>query len=88
MPFDDKVKDEDILSGLASLHQALTEGFDRIERRFTGVDARLGGLEQKILDVRNDVARLETRMLRRFDDVDGRFDTLETRVTRLEDRIA
>jgi flagellar capping protein FliD len=43
---------------------------------------------RQILDVRNDVARLETRMLRRFDEVDARFDTLETRMTRLEERIA
>jgi hypothetical protein len=75
------VKDEDILAGFASLHRAMADGFDRLARE-------IAGLEHQILDVRNDVARLETRMLRGFDDVDARFDRLERRVMVLEERIA
>lgn len=75
------VKDEDILSGFASLHQAMTEGFDRVDARFDRVHA-------EILDVRNDVARLEQRMLRRFDDVDERLDRHELRITALEARVS
>ena len=77
MSLDQSVKDEDILSGFVSMHQAMAQGFDRVERRYND-------LEASILNVRNDVARLEQRMLRRFDDVDERFDKLEGRVTALE----
>jgi len=66
------VKDEDILAGFASLHQALTVGFDRVHR--------------EILDVRNDISRLEQRMLRRFDEVDVRLDGHEKRIRALEAR--
>jgi hypothetical protein len=62
MPFFRTVKDEDILSGFASLHQAMTEGFDRMERRFIAIDGRFQAVERQILDVRNDVARLEERI--------------------------
>jgi hypothetical protein len=37
------VKDDDRFAGFASLHQAITEGFDRMERRFS--DVRLGRLD-------------------------------------------
>ena len=85
MSLNREVKDENILAGFASLHQAMADGFDRLTREI----AALGrDLEHHILDVRNDVARLETRMLRRFDDVDARFDKLERRVTVTEERIA
>jgi len=83
MSEDKPVKDQDILKGFASLHQAMAEGFDRVDRRIDGLETRL---EAQIHDVRNDVARLEQRMLRRFDDVDARFDRLEGRVTVLEAR--
>jgi hypothetical protein len=85
MPFDRTVKDEDILAGFTSLHQAMAEGFDKMSRQ---LEVRFQAIEHQILDVRNDVARLETRILRRFDEVDARFDKLEARVTRLEERIA
>jgi hypothetical protein len=82
------VKDEDIVAGFTSLHQAMIEGFDRMEQRFAAVDRRFETVERQILGVRNDVTRLETRMLRRFDDVDARVDKNEPRGTRLEERIA
>jgi len=66
------VTDEDILNGFASLHQAMATGFD--------------GMRREILDVRNDISRLEQRMLRRFDDVDTRLDRHEQRITALESR--
>ena len=43
-------------------------------------------VQTQILDVRNDVARLEQRMIRRFDDIDGRLDRHEARITALEAR--
>jgi predicted secreted Zn-dependent protease len=87
MALNRSVKDEDVLAGFASLHQAMAEGFDRMAREFERqiLDVR-NDLGRQILDVRNDVARLETRMLRRFDEVDARFDRLERRVTVLEER--
>ena len=66
------VKDEDILADLAGLHQAMTTGFDRVR--------------SEILDVRNDIARLEQRVLRRFDEDDARLGNHETRITVLEGR--
>jgi hypothetical protein len=81
MSLDQSVKDEDILNGFASLHQAMAQGFDAVARRVNNVEAG-------ILDVRNDIARLEQRMLRRFDDIDERFDKLEGRVSTLEIRTA
>jgi hypothetical protein len=95
------VKDEDILNGFASLHQAMATGFDhvRAEMRagFDQVWAEFGQVRvelhagfahvnAEILDVRNDVARLEQRMLRRFDDIDERLDRHETRISALENR--
>jgi hypothetical protein len=88
MSSNQSVKDEDILNGFASIHQAMTQGFDAVARRFNDVDRRFNDLEAGLHDVRNDVARLEQRMLRRFDDVDERFDKLEGRVTALEVRTA
>jgi hypothetical protein len=81
------VKDEDILAGFASLHEAMANGFDRIGAEFRRelVDLR-NDLSRQILDVRNDVSRLEHRMLRRFDDVDERLDNHETRIAALEAR--
>lgn len=66
------VNDEEILVGFASLHGALASGFDELRRQ--------------ILDVRNDVSRLEQRMLRRFDDLDERLDRHEERIAALEAR--
>jgi uncharacterized protein YceH (UPF0502 family) len=87
----DPVKDEDILSGFRSVHQSISERFEALGRRFDALDRRFDALEhhvdRQMLDVRNDVARLETRM-RPFDEVDARVNKLETRVTRLEERIA
>jgi hypothetical protein len=40
MPFDRTVKDEDILTGFASLHQAMTEGLARMDRKFVAIEAR------------------------------------------------
>jgi len=75
------VTDEDILSGFASLHQAMATGFDQVR-----TEMKLGftELRTEILDVRNDVARLEQRMLRRFDDVDEKLDRHEKRISALE----
>ena len=81
MTFDPKVKDDDILAGFASLHQAMAEGFDRMERKFAK-------FEHELRDVRGDVARLETRMLRRFDEVDERFAQVDVRFAQVDARFA
>jgi hypothetical protein len=73
------VTDEEILAGFASLHEAMANGFD-------GVRRQMAEMQQQILDVRNDVSRLEQRMLRRFDDIDGRLDRHDVRITALEAR--
>jgi len=88
------VKDEEILAGFASLHQAMATGFETQRRAFTGFTQQIHGemhslrvaLEDQIHGVRNDVARLEHRMLRRFDDIDERLDRHEHRIAALEAR--
>jgi len=65
------VKDADILAGFAALHEAMANGFDLLHAELR---ASHGELQGQILDVRNDVARLEQRMLRRFDDIEERLD--------------
>ncbi len=77
MSYDRPVKDEDILEGFASLHQAVITGFEQQEARmFALIDGRINALRSEMQtqfhDVRNDIARLEHRMLRRFDEVDAR----------------
>jgi hypothetical protein len=77
MSYDRPVKDEDILEGFASLHQAMMTGFDQMRTDFFGkLDAEIQALRSEMQtqfhDVRNDIARLEHRMLRRFDEVDAR----------------
>jgi hypothetical protein len=77
MSYDRPVNDEDILAGFASLHQAMTTGFDRLRSEFFGeLNSQIGTLRSEMQtqfhDVRNDIARLEHRMLRRFDEVEAR----------------
>jgi hypothetical protein len=62
--------------------------FEAIDRRFEAIELLFQDAERQILDLRNDVARPQTRMLRRFDEVDAGFDKRELRVTRLDERIA
>jgi len=88
MPHNRPVKDEEVLAGFASLHQAMATGFDAMQRRFGYFRADIHG---EILDVRSDiahvrenVARLEQRILRRFDEVDSRLDNHEERIATLE----
>ncbi len=83
MSLHDPVNDQEILNGLASLHQAMVTGFDALRNDMSAGFARLDG---EILNVRNDVSRLEQRMLRRFDEVDERLDGHERRITALEAR--
>jgi len=83
---DGPVKDEDILTGFASLHQAVATGFEGVQRQFNGVQRQFDGVRQQFLDVRNDIARLEQRMLRRFDEVDAKLEDHEVRITALEAR--
>jgi len=83
MSFNKRVKDEDILNGFASLHQAMATGFDQVR---TEIKCDIARLESEIHNVRNDVSRLEQRMLRRFDDVDGRLALHELRISALEAR--
>jgi len=91
MSYDRPVKDEDILEGFASLHQAMLTGFDQMRADFFGkLDAEIQALRSEMQtqfhEVRNDIARLEHRMLRRFDEVDARLDNHEVRITALEAR--
>ncbi len=57
------VTDAEILSGFASLHEAIALGFAKMDECFSRMDERFGRLEQS--------------MLRRFDGVDTRLDALE-----------
>jgi len=65
-----RVTEEDILSGFADLHAAITLGFANVDRRFEAVQS--------------DIAQLEHRVMRRFDDITERLDNHETRITKLE----
>jgi len=44
MSFNRLVKDEGILNGFASIHQAMSDGFDRMDRRI-GVLENEGGIQ-------------------------------------------
>ena len=68
------VTDEIILEGFRSLHQAMAEGFDAMNRR----------IDQRFADVDQRFAELEHRMMRRFDERDVRVDDHEQRITTLE----
>jgi hypothetical protein len=94
MSSSESVNDHEILSGFASLQQAMATGFDVVR---SDMRAGLAGLENdmragfarldsEILNVRNDVSRLEGRMLRRFDEVDERLDGHDRRIAALEAR--
>ena len=79
------VTDEDILSGFASLHQAMATGFDQVRAEMAlGLQQVRTELGTEIHGVRNDISRLEQRMLRRFDDVDEKLDRHEKRISALE----
>lgn len=86
------MKDADILKSFQSLHEAMTMGFDRaredLEREIGGVRGEIVGLRNElggqIQDVRNDIARVEQRVLRRFDERDARLENHERRITALE----
>ena len=82
----DSVNDQEILNGFASLHQAMVTGFDAMDKRFSALAKDISRIDAEILNVRNDVSRLEQRMLRRFDEVDGRLDGHERRIAALEAR--
>ena len=94
MSSNDSVNDQEILNGFVSLHEALVTGFDALRNdmltRFARLenDMRTGfaGLDGEILNVRNDVSRLEQRVLRRFDEVDERLDGHDRRIAALEGR--
>jgi hypothetical protein len=72
------VTDETILAGFASLHQAMAEGFDRLDRK---IDSKIDGLRGE-MNLR--FAEFEARMMRRFDERDVRLDDHEHRISRLE----
>jgi hypothetical protein len=42
------VTDETILAGFASLHQAMAEGFDRLDRKIDAVDSKVDGLRAEM----------------------------------------
>ena len=90
MPDHRPVSDEDILSGFASLHEAMLAGFAAmqaqfvsLERRFAQVDDRFAAIDRQFSNLesglRSELARFEHRMLRRFDDLEGRLAKLEAR---------
>jgi len=83
MSYDRPVNDEDILAGFASLHQAMVAGFGQMQGQ---IDSLRMDMHTQFHDVRNDIARLEHRMLRRFDEVDARLDNHQLRITALEAR--
>jgi len=83
MSYDRPVNDEDIRGGFASLHQAMVTGFGQMQGQINSLRM---DMQTQFHDVRNDIARLEHRMLRRFDEVDARLDNHEVRITALEAR--
>ena len=62
--------DDEIMTGFASLHEAIALGFERL------------GAELAV--VRTEAASFEQRVLRRFDGVDERFDAMESCLKRIE----
>ena len=77
----ESVTDEIILEGFRSLHQAMAEGFDKVDKRFEQVDKRFIDLEARI-DKR--FADFDHRMMLRFDEVNERLDRHERRIATLE----
>jgi len=84
MASNESANDREILNGFASLHQAMVTGFDAMNSQFSALAKDLSRLDGEILNVRNDVSRLEQRVLRRFDEVDARLDGHERRIAALE----
>lgn len=72
------VTDETILAGFKSLHEAMAEGFDRLDRK----------IEHEIRTLRAEMnerfAALEARMMRRFDECNAHLDDHERRIVALE----
>lgn len=78
MPDHRPVTDEDILSGFASLHEAIATGFAAMQAH---VDRQLADLRIELRsEFRSEIARLEHRLLRRFDDLEARIVRLEARL--------
>jgi hypothetical protein len=86
MSSNDSVNDQEILNGFASLHQAMVTGFDAIHSKLSAIARDILRLDSEILNVRNDVSRLEGRMMRGFDEVDERLDGHDRRIAALEAR--
>ena len=93
-----RVKDEEILAGFASLHQAMLVGFEAIAKRFDDVDRRAAAFEHRMLRrfdalearvgaLEARVDALEARMDERFDGMDERFDRMDERFDRMDERL-
>ena len=84
----ESVTDEIILEGFRSLHQAMAEGFDamnrRIDERFAAMDHRFATMDQRFATMDQRVGDLDHRMMRRFDEVGSRLDNHRHRITTLE----
>jgi hypothetical protein len=72
------VTDDEILSGFASLQQAIAIGFERQK-------ADLRSMVHEV--VGEEIAHLEHRMLRRFDEVDARFNRIDLRFDGVDARL-
>jgi len=70
------VTDAEILSGFASLHEAIALGFAVVNQRFDSLEKGL----------RAEIAALEGRTLRRFDAMDRRFDAMDRRFDAMDQR--
>jgi archaellum component FlaC len=77
------VNDTDILAGFASLHQAMAQGFDGVNRRLDRVEERLTGVEGRLTSFEGRLSGVE----RRLDGVDVRLNEITNDIARLEHRM-
>jgi BMFP domain-containing protein YqiC len=79
------VTDETILAGFKSLHEAMAEGFDRLDRKIEyEIRTLRGEMNERFAAVDRRFAEFEARMMRRFDERDVRLDDHERRIVALE----
>ncbi len=79
------VTDETILAGFKSLHEAMAEGFDRLDRKIEyEIHTLRGEMNERFAAVDRRFAEFEGRMMRRFDERDVRLDDHERRIVALE----
>lgn len=65
---------------LKAVRQSMEDGFERVEKRFQGVDERLKRSNKYLCKILDNLVNLERRLKTGLDDHETRISTLETTV--------